>query len=388
MQIRTVFERDLPITSPGANAVVDFAGLTTSVVVVESDVVRDGRPLTGYGFGSIGRWSVGGLLRERFLPRLMNADPAELVDGSGLIDPFRCWAVAMRNEKPGGHGERAVAMGAIDMALWDLRAKAEGLPLWRLLADRFHGGAADGRVAVYAAGGYYRPGATAGSLADELKGYRDLGYTAVKLKIGAAPLATDVARIETAVAVMGAADRVAVDANGRFDLPTALAYAEALEPIGLRWYEEAGDPLDFRLQAVLAERYRGPLATGENLFSSQDARNLLRYGGLRPDRDVLQFDCGLSYGLPDYLKTLDHLDRHGWSRRSIHPHGGHQMSLNLAAGLGLGGNESYPGVFQPLGGFADGIAVEDGTVALPDVPGVGLELKTDLWRWLRTLGDH
>ena len=139
----------------------------------------------------------------------------------------------------------------------------------------------------------------------------------------------------------------------------------------------------FRLQAVLAESYEAPLATGENLFSHQDARNLFRYAGMRPDRDIVQFDAGLSYGLSDYMKTLALMDQMGWSRRRLHPHGGHQMSLHIAAGLGLGGNESYPGVFQPLGGFADDQKVSDGRVCLPDVPGIGLELKSELWKWLQ-----
>ncbi len=383
MKILKILEKPLPITSPGANAVVDFAGLTTTAVAVVSDRVVDGSPLVGYGFGSIGRWSVGGILRDRMIPRLMREDPEQLVDESGLLDPFRCWDVAMRNEKPGGHGDRASAMGALDMALWDLRSKAEEQPLYRLLADRYREGVVDEDVAVYAAGGYYQQEKGIKALVDELKGYLDLGYRETKIKIGAAPLAEDLRRIEAAVETMGGGDRVAVDANGRFDLRTALDYAAALEPFGLRWYEEAGDPLDYQLQAVLAEHYSAPLATGENLFSHQDARNLLRYGGMRSDRDILQFDCGLAYGLPDYLKTLDELRQHGWSPRSIHPHGGHQMSLHLAAGLGLGGNESYPGVFQPLGGFADCTEVRDGRVRLPDAPGVGLELKQGLNDWLR-----
>ncbi|QEW23485.1 Putative isomerase YitF (plasmid) [Paracoccaceae bacterium] len=389
MKILRVLEKPLPITSPGANAVVDFAGLTTTAVAVVSDRLHGGKPLVGYGFGSIGRWAVGGILTDRMIPRLMRADPDSLVDDSGHLDPFRCWTEAMRNEKPGGHGDRASAMGALDMALWDLRAKAEDKPLYRLLADRFRGGTADADIAVYAAGGYYRPDKGVQALEDELKGYLDLGYRETKIKIGAAPLAEDMKRIEAAIKVMGGGDRVAVDANGRFDLKTALAYAEALAPLNLRWYEEAGDPLDYRLQAVLAEHYPNPLATGENLFSHQDARNLLRYGGMRSDRDILQFDCGLAYGLPDYLRTLEELRRHGWSPRSIHPHGGHQMSLHLAAGLGLGGNESYPGVFQPLGGFADVSQVVDGRVTLPDAPGVGLELKAGLRDWLaEAFADH
>lgn len=387
MRIKRIIERDLPITSPGANAVVDFGGLTTSVVAVESDCLLDGKPVVGYGFGSIGRWSVGGLLRERFIPRLLAHDSDGLCDEQGFIDPFRCWDVAMKNEKPGGHGERAVALGALDMALWDLRAKVEQVPLWRLLADKFNGGRADDTVEVYAAGGYYRPDAGIQGLKDEIRHYRDQGYTAAKIKIGGASLAEDMRRIEAVISVLGGADKLAVDANGRFDLDTALEYGRALAPLKLRWLEEAGDPLDFRLQAVLAEHYAGPMATGENIFSSVDARNLLRYGGLRSDRDILQFDCALSYGLPDYLKTLAHMQQLGWSNRAVHPHGGTQMSLNLAAGLGLGGNESYPGVFQPLGGFADDIRVENGRVRMQDSPGIGLELKQTLWRWLRQLTD-
>ena len=293
----------------------------------------------------------------------------------------------MSNEKPGGHGERSVAVGTIDMAIWDAVAKIEGKPLYRLLADRYRGGVADEKVWVYAAGGYYYPGKDLGKLKDEMRGYRDRGYRVVKMKIGAAPLAEDLRRIEAVLEVVGEGANLAVDANGRFDLATAIAYAKALRPYNLFWYEEAGDPLDYALQAALAEHYPGPMATGENLFSHQDARNLLRHGGMRPDRDYLQFDCALSYGLVEYLRTLDVMAELGWSPRRVVPHGGHQMSLNIAAGLHLGGNESYPDVFQPFGGFADGIAVEDGYVRLPEIPGVGFEAKARLYALMRELTD-
>jgi len=129
------------------------------------------------------------------------------------------------------------------------------------------------------------------------------------------------------------------------------------------------------------------MATGENLFSVQDVRNLIRYGGMRSDRDVLQFDCALSYGLVEYMRTLEMLKEYGWSASRCIPHGGHQLSLNIAAGLGLGGNESYPGIFQPFGGFADDTPVENSYVALPECPGIGFESKRDLLRLLRTLSD-
>jgi D(-)-tartrate dehydratase len=387
MRIIDVRQTTVPIASQLKNAYIDFSKMDVSVIAVITDVERDGRPVVGYGFNSNGRYAPHGLLRDRFIPRLMEADPPSLLADYGQnFDPHRIWATLMTGEKPGGHGERSVAVGVIDMAVWDVVAKIEGKPLYRVLADRYRNGVADDRVWVYAAGGYYEPGKDLAALQDEMRGYLALGYTTVKMKIGGASLDEDLRRIEAVLEVVdGDGSRLAVDANGRFDLETALAYANSLVPYGLRWYEEAGDPLDYELQATLGEVYQHPLATGENLFSMQDARNLIRYGGMRPDRDVLQFDCALSYGLVEYLRILDMLDEHGWSRRTVVPHGGHQISLNMAAGLGLGGNESYPGVFQPFGGFADTIPVEDGYVALPDAPGIGFELKATLYAIMREL---
>jgi L-alanine-DL-glutamate epimerase-like enolase superfamily enzyme len=387
MRIVDVRQTTVPIASTLKNAYIDFSKMDVSVVAVVTDVERDGRRVVGYGFNSNGRYGARGLLQDRFIPRLMEADPRSLLTDDGEnLDPHRIWATLMTGEKPGGHGERSVAVGVIDMAVWDVVAKIEGKPLYRVLADRYRDGETDDRVWVYAAGGYYEPGKDLAALQDEMRGYLALGYTTVKMKIGGAPLDEDLRRIEAVLEVLdGDGSRLAVDANGRFDLETAIAYADALAPYGLRWYEEAGDPLDYALQARLGEVYPNTLATGENLFSVQDARNLIRYGGMRPDRDVLQFDCALSYGLVEYLRILDMLDEHGWSRRTVVPHGGHQISLNMAAGLGLGGNESYPGVFQPFGGFADSIPVENGYVALPDAPGIGFEEKANLWAVMREL---
>ena len=386
MRIVEIREMAAPIRSSIRNAYIDFSTMTVSVVAVITDQVRDGRPVIGYGFNSNGRYAPSGLIRERFVPRLLAADPAALAtdDGSNL-DPHKIWSVMMTGEKPGGHGERSVAVGTLDMAVWDAVAKIAEQPLYRLLAERYRGGVSDERVFVYAAGGYYQPGKGLAALQDEMRGYLDIGYTVVKMKIGGDTLAEDLRRIEAVIAVVGSGSNLAVDANGRFDRATAISYAEALAPYGLFWYEEAGDPLDYALQAELANHYQQPMATGENLFSMQDARNLIRYGGMRPDRDWLQFDCALSYGLVEYLRTLAMLEANGWSARRVIPHGGHQMSLNMAAGLGLGGNESYPGIFQPFGGFADGIAVENGYVALPDMPGIGFEAKAELIALMRTL---
>ena len=374
-----------PISSPIRNAYIDFSKMTASLVAVITNVNRNGRPVVGYGFNSNGRYGQGGLIRERFAPRLLEADPKLLMDTTGEnIDPDRAWTTMMANEKPGGHGERSVAVGTLDMAIWDAVAKIAGKPLFRLLAER-HGREANPRVFVYAAGGYYYPGKDLDALRREMRGYLDRGYMVVKMKIGGAPLAEDRQRIEAVLTEIDGRGQLAVDANGRFDLETAIAYAKALREYPLFWYEEAGDPLDFQLQAALADYYPGPMATGENIFSHQDARNLLRYGGMRPDRDWLQFDCALSYGLCEYQRTLGVLATHGWSASRCVPHGGHQMSLNIAAGLGLGGNESYPDLFQPYGGFPDDVRVEASYVTMPDLPGIGFEGKADLYAEMRAL---
>ena len=388
MKIVDIRETPVSIKSDIRNAYIDFSQMTVSALAVITDVVRDGKPVVGYGFNSNGRYAPSGLLHDRFMPRLLAAKPDSLLDDSGEnLDPFKIWNIVMRNEKPGGHGERSVAVGVLDMAIWDAVAKIAGVPLYRLLADRFRGGVVDSKVFVYAAGGYYYPEKGLAGLQHEMQSYLDLGYSTVKIKIGGAPLEEDLRRIETILKIVKSGNHLAVDANGRFDLETAIAYAHALEPYKLRWYEEAGDPLDYKLQAELANHYQGSMATGENLFSVQDARNLIRYAGMRSDRDVLQFDCALSYGLVEYLRILDMLKTNGWSATRCIPHGGHQLSLNIAAGLGLGGNESYPGIFQPFGGFADNTPVEDSFIPLPDIPGIGFESKKELFRLLKTLSD-
>ena len=386
MKITEIRDIVVPIKSAISNAFISFSEMTVSAIAVHTDVVRNGKPVVGFGFHSNGRYAQQGILRDRILPRLLSASPASVLNEEGNnLDPEKAWQVIMANEKPGGHGDRSVAVGTVDMALWDATAKIEEKPLYQVLADRYHGGKAEPEVSVYAAGGYYYPGKDNSALVDEMRSYLDLGYTTVKMKIGGASLAEDQARIEAVLPLLPSGDCLCVDANGRFDLPTALAYARALAPYGLKWYEEPGDPLDFKLLAEVAAASPTPIATGENLFSTQDSRNLIRYGGLNPERDFLQMDPALSYGIVEYRRTLDMLRQEGWSSRRCIPHGGHQMALHVAAGLGLGGNESYPGVFLPFGGFADEPPVRDGRVKLSDAPGIGIELNSDLFALFRQL---
>jgi L-alanine-DL-glutamate epimerase-like enolase superfamily enzyme len=385
MRIVAIRETAIPLKSSLANSGFDFSEMTTSVVATITDVVREGRPVVGFAFNSTGRYACGAQMRDRFIPRILSAEPQTLLDPTGEnFDPAKVLARMMLREKSGGHSERSIGIGTIEVALWDAVAKIAGKPLHRLLAERYNGGEVADRVFCYVGGGWYTPGGTIQDLQDEMRRHLDAGYTMVKMKVGGLPLVDDVKRVEAVKSILPAAAELAVDANSKFQRDDALAYAKALAPFGLRWFEEPCDPLDYALLAEIASVYEPPLATGENLFSTQDVENLVRFGGLRAN-DVIQIDPSQAYGIVQYGRTVAMLERHGWRRASLFPHGGNQMSLAIAGGFGLGGAESYPGVFGPFGGFADDARLEAGYLKLSERPGIGFEGQAALYRVMRDL---
>lgn len=385
MKIKEIRHLSVQMRGNIANAMVNFSEHTISLVAVITDQVRNGRPVHGIAFDSIGRFAQGGIIEDRMIPRLMRADPASLLDGEGGFDCAKVFACIMRNEKPGGHGDRAAAAGALELAFWDLNAKLRDEPAYVTIARAFKRKAVTTGLPVYAAGGYYYPEDGVDRLKQELQGYRDMGYTAYKMKIGGAPLKEDLARIEAALAVAGEGANLAVDANGRFSLKQAHDYARAITPYALRWYEEIGDPLDFELNREIAETYGGPIATGENLFSCEDVRNLIRYGGMRKNKDLFQMDPGLSYGLTVFGAMVDMVEEAGFERSFIYPHGGHLINLHIATALGLGGCEAYPGVFEPFGGYSDECRVIEGRIHPGDSAGFGIEAKKELQPSIQTI---
>jgi D(-)-tartrate dehydratase len=389
MRIVDIRETAVPLNSTLANSSIDFSEMTTSVVAVITDVVRDGKPLAGFAFNSTGRYACGAQMRARFIPRILKAEPESLLDASGdNLDPEKILACMMRREKSGGHSERSIGIGTIELAVWDAVAKIAGKPLHRVLAERYNGGKAATQVFCYVGGGWYAPGQTFRDVQDEMRRHLDAGYTMVKMKVGGLPLGEDVRRVESVLEVVGSGDKLAVDANSKFDRAEALAYAKALGPLKLRWFEEPCDPIDFATLAEIAGAYAPPLATGENLFSTQDVENLVRFGGLRADRDIIQIDPPQAYGIVAFARTVAMLERYGWQRASLFPHGGNQMSLAIAGGFGLGGAESYPGVFGAFGGFADDARLENGYLKLPDRPGIGFEAQNALYRIMRGLVER
>ena len=386
MRIVAIKEVAVPINSTIRNAVFDFSEMTTSVVAVITDVVRDGKPVAGFAFNSTGRYACGAQMRDRLIPRIMKAPPESLLNAAGdNLDPEKILACMMQREKPGGHTERSVAIGTIEVACWDAVAKIADMPLHAVLAGKYNGGKVADKVPCYVGGGWYAPGKGIPGLQDEIRARLDEGYTTMKIKVGGATVAEDVRRIEAGIEIVGAGDRLAVDANAGFNRARALQYAQALQPFKLRWFEEPTDPLDYALLADVASIYDAPIGTGENLFSTQDIENLVRFGGMRPDRDIIQIDVPQSYGIVQFSRTLDMLKRHKWQRHSIFPHGGNQMTLAIVGGFGLGGCEAYPDVFGVFAGFADDAKVENGYLKLSDRPGIGFEAQNALYAVMREL---
>lgn len=384
MRIVEIRQRTVPISRYVDPALP--SELDTSIVALVTDVVRNGVPVTGFGFASFGRYGQEGLIRDRFGPRLLNASDSALQSSDGAnIDPLRAWDCIMQNEKPGGHGERCVAVGTLDMALWDAAAKIADKPLFAFLAERLRLEGNTSGVPIYASGGYYYPSRDIERLTDEVRRFLDAGYTHVKIKIGGRSLGENLKRIDAVLRFLPSGQHLAVDAMNRYGPDAAENVARALSRYGLRWFEDICEPLDFALQARIGAIYDAPIAAGEALFSPEDAGNLLRYGGIRPNRDVLVFDPVHCYGLPGYLRILAVLRKAGISPLSCQPHGGHLFCLHLAAALGLGGCESNPLSFQPFGGLADALAVRHGMTSPPQVPGIGFEERSSLIGVFRSL---
>ena len=384
MRIKDIRERPVSLSDPMSNAGISYLEMTASAVAIDIDAGEKGM-ITGYGFSSVGRYAQSGLIAERFAPRLLAIEDFEAADDG--LDPVWCWATMMANEKPGGDGDRAGAVGVLDMALWDAAAKIRGIPLWQLLSESYNEGNFHKRVPVYATGGHYYPNSDLEALKDEIKGYLDQGYDRIKIKCGQGDLTEDCTRIEAVLALLdGDGSRLAVDVNCMCSTSGAMQeMADAYTPYKLAWIEEPGHPHDFELLTALTGYYDGPIATGENLFSMSETYNLLSYGGLRPDRDMVQVDPALSYGLVEYANIVRLAEAGGWPRSQMVPHAGHLLAYHAVAGLQLGAHEIAARHDFILGGLQDGVLIADGTGSLPQTPGIGFESHAQLWALLKEL---
>ena len=385
MRIVDIRETAIPLKSKLANSSFDFSEMTTSVVAVITDVMRDGNPVCGFAFNSTGRYACGAQMRDRFIPRILAAEPEALLDDTRRQSRSgKNPRQMMRREKAGGHSERSIAIGTIEVAVWDAVAKIAGKPLHVLLAERYSGGKVPDKVFCYVGGGWYWPGQTIKDLQDEMRRHLDAGYTMVKMKVGGLPLAEDMRRLEAVLEVVGSGDHLAVDANCKFDRDEALAYAQGARAVQTALVR--GAVRSARLRAVLPNspasmrrRWR-PAKTSFRRRTWKTWCASAAYAPATTSSRSIRRKPTASGIMP---KTLDMLAGHGWPRTSLFPHGGNQMSLAIAAGFGLGGAESYPGVFGDFGGFADDARIENGAITLSDRPGIGFEGQANLYRIMK-----
>ena len=357
-----------------SNASFSFREMSTAIVGVM--LHTDKGPVVGYAFNSTGRYSCASAINERFGPRLLSTNNSHLLDSDGLIDPSRIIRACLSGEKPGGDLERSMAIGAIEIASWDALSKYLNCPLHQLLSRRFGNGESLGDVPCYVGGGWYKREESDTSLEREVERYLDLGYEVVKVKVGR-DLQDDRQRVERVLRLFSDPTYLAVDANCGLGSDVA-SYARVFSQFGLRWFEEPVHPLAYRELNRFIANYQMPVATGENCFSIEELKNLVEYGGLRPEMDFLQMDVPQSYGISRYATILEDLIGQGWPRSAFIPHGGNLMSLSIVAGFQLGMCESYPDVFGVFSGFYDQCVIERGCIKVQDLPGVGFESQSSL----------
>jgi D-galactarolactone cycloisomerase len=270
----------------------------------------------------------------------------------------------------GARPQMMAAIAGIDIALWDLKAQAAGLPLWRLL------GARHGSVAAYASGGYYGADGEAGvdGLVEEMARYRELGYEAVKLKVGGLAVAEDVERVRAVRAALPEC-RIMLDANSAYGVEEAIEAAKAFEPFGIHWLEEPVAWFDslFGLARV-GEATSIPLASGEQELHHRACRDLVDHTPIR----YLQFDCTRGGGITEWLEAAAHAAAHGVL---MAPHHDPQIHGHLVAAVENGyALEVFPNPERdPIwnGLFTVRPDVAAGEVVLSDRPGLGVELDRD-----------
>ena len=258
------------------------------------------------------------------------------------------------------------AIAGIDIALWDLKGKAAGLPVWRLL------GGANRPLVTYATGGYYRPGASNEDYGEELARFVDLGYRAVKLKTGAGSVAAEAERVAAVRAAIGDEPDLMLDMNAPYDLPDCIEFAQRVERHRIFWLEE---PLHWYLQpadfARLAAATPIPLAHGERELTRFTVRDFIVAGGIR----YVQFDSTRAAGFTEALRIAALAEQHGVI---VAPHSVPEIHAHLALALPRGafGVESHGGPdTDPLafGLFRDHPELRDGHLHVGEAPGFGLD---------------
>lgn len=317
--------------------------------------VQTSAGITGYG---IGRPRPGErAFRKSFAKKLIGRDP---------LMTEAIWADLWSPKLYGRRGQETRALSSLDMAMWDIRGKLAGLPLYRLVGGfRRH-------IPFYTAGGYYAPGKGLKELATEMESYVAAGARAVKMKVGAVEIAEDVARVRAVRAAVGPDIKVMIDANCAYRAHDAISLARRVEDQDIFWFEEPVQPDDYDGFRRIFAATGMTLATGENEYTKHGFRDLIATGAIA----ILQPDARYTGGVTEFLKIAALADAHGLD---ICPHGDQLAHLNLLAAIPNARMlEFYPRADSAKDMFLHTAPPNpDGTVTVPDVPGMALDPNPD-----------
>ena len=314
----------------------------------------------------------------------------ELIRGMEATASVAVWEklFALTSPRPGGMGGRdglppplprsarpqvMAAIGGIDIALWDIRGKSAGLPVYRLL------GAEKRPIFTYATGGYYRLGAPDKVYADELASFVAAGFRAVKLKTGGGTVAEEARRVRVVREAIGADISLMLDMNAPYDLADCIEFARAVEPLDIFWLEE---PLHWYLQPAdfvkLAGATRIPLAHGERELTRFTVRDFIASGAIR----YVQFDSTRAAGFTEALRIAQLAEQHGVM---IAPHTVPELHAHLvmafpSCGWGVESHGDTARDPVSVGLYREHVEVRDSHVHLNDKPGFGVEIDWDFVR--------
>ena len=343
-----------PRETPIVNGLYTYTHAYLNVVYVETDSDLTGIGLAGSASESAPQ--IGRAILESLKPLLIGRDP---------LDNERHWREMWRPKLVGRRGLTTRVIGGIDIALWDLKAKLAGLPLYKLL------GGFTNRVDTYIAGGYYEEGKGLAELAKEMERNVELGARAVKMKVGAAPINEDVERVRVCREAVGPDVKLMADANNSYRHYEAIEFARKTEKYDLFWFEEPVEPDDYIGQREITRATSVPIAAGENEYTRYGFRDLIDHRAV----DILQPDALVLGGVTEFMKVAALAQAHDLD---IAPHGSQYVHIHLAAAIPNALIlEYYRDTFDPMHGriFKYQLDIEDGYVYAPDRPGLGLELN-------------
>ena len=341
-----------PRTKPITNGLYTYTHAGLNAIIVETDENVQGLGLTT----DLVSANIISAVVEALKPTLIGKDP---------FDNERHWHEMWRPKLVGRRGLTTRAIGAIDIALWDIKGKALGIPLYKLL------GGFTNKVEAYVAGGYYEPGKGLKELAEEMKSHLDIGARAVKMKIGGVPINEDVERVKVVREAIGKDIKLMVDANNAYRHYQAMEVARKIEEYDVFWFEEPVEPDDYEGSAIIAKSTSTPIAAGENEYTRYGFRDMIN----ARSADILQPDALVLGGITEFMKIAALAQANDLD---ISPHGAQEVHIHLVSAIPNGLIlEFYNDTVDPMWGksYTETININDGYVSAPDLPGLGLELN-------------